>query len=81
MIRIENDDKSIISLSRTAKGENTSEEYLNQKIETFLNLNSIDIKTVTIWDIDAIGSITIELKNDTESKSRIEIKKWWEFWK
>ena len=73
MIRIENDDKSIISLSRTAKGENTSEEYLNQKIETFLNLNSIDIKTVTIWDIDAIGSITIDLKDDTESKSRIEL--------
>ena len=82
MMRIENDDKSIISLSRTNKEENTSDIYLDQKIETFLNLNSIDIKTATIWDIDTIGSVTINLKDDdAERKSRIDEKKWWEFWK
>ena len=81
MIRIENEDKSIVSLSRTNKEESTSDEYLNQKIETFLNFNSIDIKTATIWDIDTIGSVTINLKDDFESESRIDEKKWWEFWK
>jgi hypothetical protein len=37
MIRIENDDQSIISLSRTYQEENISDEYLDQKIKTFLN--------------------------------------------
>ncbi|MBF6652722.1 hypothetical protein HUE46_13760 [Flavobacterium columnare] len=81
MMRIENDDKSIISLPRTNKEEITSDEYLNKKIENFLNINSIDIKTATIWDIDTVGSVTINLKDDTESASKIDEKKWWKFWK
>jgi len=81
MIRIENDDQSIVALSRTNKEENTSDEYVDQKIKTFLNLNSIDIKTTTIWDIDTTGSVTINLKEDEEDNSRIKEKKWWEFWK
>lgn len=83
MKRIENDDKSIIPLSRTNKEENTDDDYLDQKIETFLNLNSINIKTATIWDVDSIGSITIDLtaNNETEENQKIEKKNWWEFWK
>jgi hypothetical protein len=85
MKRIENDDKSIIPLSRTNKEENTNDDYLDQKIETFLNLNSINIKTVTIWDIDSIGSLTIDLTTNNEIESEInqeiEKKNWWEFWK
>lgn len=81
MIRIENDDQSIVSLSRTNKEENTSDEYVDQKIKTFLNLNSIDIKTATIWDIDTTGSVTINLREDDEDESRTNEKKWWEFWK
>lgn len=80
MIRIENNDQSIVVLSRTYKEENTSDEYVDQKIKTFLNLNSIDIKTATIWDIDTTGSITINLRDD-EDESRTNEKKWWEFWK
>jgi len=85
MKRIENDDKSIIPLSRTNREENTNDDYLDQKIETFLNLNSINIKTVTIWDVDSIGSLTIDLttNNDIESEinQKIEKKNWWKFWK
>lgn len=85
MERIENDDKLIIPLPRTNKEENTNDDYLDQKIETFLNLNSINIKTVTIWDIDSIGSLTIDLTTNNEIKSeinqKIEKKNWWEFWK
>ncbi len=70
---------------RTNKEENTDDDYLDQKIETFLNLNSINIKTATIWDVDSIGSITIDLttNNETEAEEnqKIEKKNWWEFWK
>ncbi|WKL48979.1 hypothetical protein Q1W71_04150 [Flavobacterium pectinovorum] len=84
MKRIENDDKSIIALSRTNREENTNDDYLDQKIETFLDLNSIDIKTVTIWDVDSIGSLTIDLRTTTEIEpeinQKIEKKDWWRFW-
>lgn len=84
MKRIENDDKSIIALSRTHKEENTNDYYLDQKIETFLNLNSIDIKTATIWDVDSIGSLTIDLRTTTEIEPEINQKSkkkdWWRFW-
>ncbi|WP_017496498.1 hypothetical protein [Flavobacterium sp. WG21] len=81
MKRIENVDKSIITLSRTKKGEDSTDEYLNRKMEAFLNLNSIDITTATIWEVDEIGSVTINLLED---ESEIDIKKqksWWEFWR
>ncbi|OHT45392.1 hypothetical protein [Flavobacterium tructae] len=81
MKRIENVDKSIITLSRTKKGEDSTDEYLNRKMEAFLNLNSIVITTATIWEVDEIGSVTINLLED---ESEIDIKKqksWWEFWR
>ncbi|MBB1194594.1 hypothetical protein DNC80_13065 [Flavobacterium sp. SOK18b] len=85
MKRIENDDKSIIPLSRTNREENTNDDYLDQKIERFLNLNSINIKTVTIWDVDSIGSLTIDLTTineiESETTQKIEKKNWWKFWK
>jgi len=85
MKRIENDDKLIIPLPRTNKEENTNDDYLDQKIETFLNLNSINIKTVTIWNVDSIGSITIDItannQMEFEIDHKIKKKNWWEFWK
>ncbi len=80
MKRIENDDKSIITLSRTKKGENSTDEYLNKKMETFLNLNSIDITTASIWEVDEIGSVTINLREDND-EPKIDTKRtWWKFW-
>ncbi|MFD1605888.1 hypothetical protein ACFSJW_04730 [Flavobacterium artemisiae] len=81
MKRIENDDKSIISLSRAKKDENLTDEYLNQKMETFLNLNSIDITTATIWEVDEIGSVTFNLRDDESEANVSKQKSWWKFWK
>jgi len=79
--RIENDDKFIIPLERTREDEDNTAEYLNQKMETFLNLNAINITTATIWEVDQIGSITFKLV-DNESQATIKKQKsWWEFWK
>jgi hypothetical protein len=81
MKRIENDDKSIITLSRTKKEEDITDEYLNQKMETFLNLNAIDITTATIWEVDEIGSVTINLREEEDVDPKIDTKKtWWKFW-
>lgn len=80
MKRIENDDKSIITLSRTKKDEDNTDEYLNQKMETFLNLNSIDITTATIWEVDEIGSVSINLRDD-DVDPKIDTKRTWcKFW-
>lgn len=78
MQRIDNNDKSIIALSRTKKDEDSTDEYLNQKMEAFLNLNSIDIETATIWEVDEIGNVTINLLEEDKVEAK---KSWWEFWK
>ena len=60
--------------------------FLQQKVDTFLNLNNINIDTVTLWDVEANGSITLDLtKNDEVNNDAIEDtiekkKPWWKFW-
>jgi hypothetical protein len=60
--------------------------FLQQKVDTFLNLNNIKIDTVTLWDVEANGSITLDLtKNDEVNNDTIEDtierkKPWWKFW-
>jgi hypothetical protein len=77
--RIENNDPAIFSLPRLGELSNTDyEEFIPQKIDAFLNLNSIDLKTVSIWEIEEEASISIDLKKDVES----EVKRpWWKIWK
>jgi hypothetical protein len=68
------------------KWEEYKEAFLKQKVDTFLNLNNINIDTATLWEVEANGSITLDLtKNDEEKNSNIveqtEYKKpWWRFW-
>lgn len=60
--------------------------FLQEKVDTFLNLNNINIDTVTLWDVEANGSITLHLtKNDEANNDAIEDtiekkKPWWKFW-
>jgi hypothetical protein len=60
--------------------------FLQQKVDTFLNLNNINIDTVTLWDVEANGSITLdltkndELNNDTIEDTVEKKKPWWKFW-
>jgi len=63
------------------KWEQSKESFLHQKVDTFLNLNNINIETATLWDVDANGSITLDLTKNNEVVDRAEYKKpWWRFW-
>ena len=68
------------------KWEQTKETFLHQKVDTFLNLNNINIDTATLWDVEANGSITLDLTKNNEAANnevveRVEYKKsWWRFW-
>lgn len=70
--RIENKDITIISLPRHDNSINADNiQFISKQVESFLYLNSINIDTATIWEIEEIVSITIDLKNERE----LEIKK------
>jgi len=75
--RIENKDVSIISLPRLGNSQNTADtESISMEIDSFLNLNSINIETATIWEVEESGTITIDLKNELLTK-----KHWLKRWK
>ena len=77
--RIENKDVTIISLPRLGNLANTADtEFISQQTDSFLNLNSINIETATIWEVEEGGTITIDLKNESEP---IINKPWWKVWK
>lgn len=77
--RIENKDVTIISLPRLGNSPNTAEtEFISQQTDSFLNLNSINIETATIWEVEESGTITIDLKNEKEPLTK---KPWWKVWK
>ncbi len=60
--RIENKDVTIISLPRLGNSVNADNtEFIYQQTENFLKLNSIDIQTVKIWEVEENGTITIDL--------------------
>jgi len=44
--------------------EELKDSFLQQKVDTFLNLNNINIDTATLWDVEANGSISIDLTKD-----------------
>ena len=64
--RIENKDVAIISLPRLGNSANVDNpELIYQQAENFLLLNSINIETATIWEVEENGTITIDLKNES----------------
>lgn len=77
--RIENKDNTIISLPRLGDSTKAFDTTLIlQQADGFLNLNSINIETVTIWEVEEGGTITIDLKNENEPETK---KPWWKIWK
>jgi hypothetical protein len=75
MKRIENNSPDIIALERAKKGEILNHQILQEKINNFLKVNAIDIKTTTVWEIDTESILTVNLTENKENK-----KKWWKFW-
>ena len=74
--RIENEDITIIPLPRLGSSLNADNtEFISQQADSFLNLNSINIETATIWEVEEAGTITIDLKNELVTN-----KPWWKLW-
>jgi hypothetical protein len=69
--RIENDSNSIIVLPRFGE---IIEEDLISKMDSFLNLNAINLESTSLWEVEELGDITIDLTNKKK-------KHWWQFWK
>ncbi|WP_338813334.1 hypothetical protein V9L05_18395 [Bernardetia sp. Wsw4-3y2] len=77
--KIENNDTTIISLPRLGNSPNAMEtEFISQQLDSFLNLNCIDIETATIWEVEEGGTVTIDLRNESEIQTK---KSWWKIWK
>ncbi|MFD2918608.1 hypothetical protein ACFS6H_02730 [Terrimonas rubra] len=64
--------------------EKAKSTFLHQQIDTFLNLNNINIAHSTLWVVDSEGSISIDLTKDSNSTLIIDKtktkKRWWKFW-
>jgi hypothetical protein len=58
-------------------------KYLQAKIDTFMNLNRIDIETSLVWDIGENFSISLNLTNVKDKQPSLKPvpqKRWWKFW-
>jgi hypothetical protein len=80
MKRIAHDDMSVLSIPIA-----DSKIQLQQQIDTFLNLNAINIDTVAIWlpeDTSIVVSLDHEESVNTDKKEYITPgrKPWWKFW-
>jgi len=69
--RIESKNESIIPLPRLGAG--TTEEFISQQIEDFLTLNSINMETLSLCEVEEDGTITFKIEPDLK-------KSWWKFW-
>ncbi len=67
--RIESKDNSIISLPRL--GSDKKNDIIVKQVDSFLNLNSININNVTIREIEGSGTIAVDLKDE----DKLEMKK------
>ena len=66
--------------------EEAKGNFLRQQVDTFLNLNNINVDNSTLWIVDSKGLISMDLTKDKKTKplpiiSEFQIKKpWWKFW-
>ena len=58
--RLDSNDKSVLAIPRL--GEINAEE-IQKQIEQFIETNDIDLDTVTIWETEDKGTITINLED------------------
>lgn len=68
------------------KWEEVKSNFLHQQVDTFLNLNNINVESSTLWVVDSEGPISIDLTKDKKTEplqiiNEPQIKKpWWKFW-
>ena len=72
--------------STKQKWEEVKSNFLHQQVDTFLNLNNINVDNSTLWIVDSKGSISMDLTKDKKTEflpiiNEPQIKKpWWKFW-
>jgi hypothetical protein len=54
---------------------------IQMKIETFCNLNHIDLDNTTLWTDEKMTSTTFRIRNTLGSDNKKLKKPWWQFWK
>lgn len=76
--RIESGSSEIIAVPRLGFGGLANEsEHVLTEIDSFLNLNAINIDDAMIWLPEESGSITISLNEPKDVEKR---RSWWKFW-
>lgn len=54
-------------------------DYVRHAVDTFCNINRIDVETVTLWTDNKMTSISLDL-NERSVNEIIPKKPWWRFW-
>ena len=62
------------------KWKQSKRVFVQTKIDTFCNLNGIDLETVTLWTDKKMTSLTLFDLNDKPRKEFTSTKPWWKFW-
>lgn len=70
----------LVRLVGKGKWKQSKRAFVQSKIDTFCNLNRIDLETVTLWTDKKMTSITLFDENDTAKKDVPSTKPWWKFW-
>ena len=84
--RIQNNSEDILAIPKLTEDENEKSldaDYVLQKAEKFLNINSINLEIVSIWETEGTGSITFKMNNDNSNDvnpSQMQPKPWWKIW-
>jgi uncharacterized protein UPF0158 len=54
--------------------------YIQTRIDSFCNLNNIDLETSSLWTDQKMNSMTLNLKDTPEAENKGSKKTWWKFW-
>jgi hypothetical protein len=77
---------SLLSAEAGEKWEVSKWEFIQTKIESFCNLQNINLETVTLWTDEKITTIALDVNgkskglNEKANQSVVITKPWWKFW-
>ena len=54
--------------------------FIRERVDSFCNLNNIDIESSTLWTQHKVTKIEMDLTDDVKPNVTKSIKPWWRFW-